>query len=164
MSTSLKRRFLSKPKRGEAIDLFDLAYVRSRNRNKAHSFLLEEFEKCDFSKAELAKMLRKRPEQITRWLAGPGNITLDTISDLLFALRGDFITIQCSDDLSRAKSNNRQPDWLQFPIMKSNYVKSKASDTSVTIYSMHLQKTSSEKEVKYDRYRSTGNNEIYEVI
>ena len=105
MPTTLKRRRLSKPKRGEKSALFDLAFVRSRNRNKAHSLLLEEFEKSELSKDDLAKMLGRRPEQITRWLSGPGNLTLDTMSDLIFAIRGDFFTLALDGDLSKEKSN-----------------------------------------------------------
>lgn len=112
MSTSLKRPYLSKPRRGEKIALFDVAYARSRNRNKAHSLLLEEFEKSRLSKAEVAKMLGKRPEQITRWLSGPANLTLDTISDLIFAIRGNFFSLKLNDDLSKGKSNQIYPEWL----------------------------------------------------
>ena len=39
-----------------------------------------------FSRADLARKLRARPSQITRWLSSPGNWTLDTISDLLLAM------------------------------------------------------------------------------
>jgi ribosome-binding protein aMBF1 (putative translation factor) len=38
------------------------------------------------SKAEIAKRLKKRPEQITRWLSSPCNLELDTLSDLALAL------------------------------------------------------------------------------
>jgi transcriptional regulator with XRE-family HTH domain len=90
--------------------LYDLGLVRARNKNKAHSLCLELFKESGFSKADLAKMLGKKPEQITRWLAGPGNITLDTLSDLIFALKGEFFVVQCKDDLSCAKSNRTSPE------------------------------------------------------
>ncbi len=116
MSISLKRRSLSKPVRGQAIKLFDLAFVRARNRNKAHSALLEEFAASGISRSELAKMVGKRPEQITRWLAGPGNLTLDTLSDLVFALRGHFVSWQSSDELARPRVNFRRPDWVSIDV------------------------------------------------
>jgi hypothetical protein len=40
------------------------------------------------NKAKLARRLDKRPEQITRWLSEPGNLTFDTLSDLLLGLSG----------------------------------------------------------------------------
>jgi hypothetical protein len=56
-------------------------------------------------------MLHKKPEQITRWLGGPGNMTLDTISDLIFATSGQFFKVVCVDDLSKGKSNRCMSDW-----------------------------------------------------
>ena len=47
------------------------------------------FSKCiensDQTKADIARVLRRDPAQITRWLGGPTNWTLDTISLLLLA-------------------------------------------------------------------------------
>lgn len=96
MTSSLKRRSLSKPKKGEKIHQYDLETARARNKNSAHSFILELFAESNLTKSELAKMLDRKPEQITRWFAGPGNMTFDTFSDLVFALSGDFVTVQCS--------------------------------------------------------------------
>jgi len=112
MTSSLKRRSLSKPERGKAINKYDLGFVRGRNKNKAHSLLLELFQESGLSKAELAQMLGKRPEQITRWLAGPGNLTLDTLSELIFAVKGDFFEVRCVDELSRGKSNKGSAQCL----------------------------------------------------
>ncbi|MFA9232385.1 MAG: hypothetical protein ACEQSU_16835 [Microgenomates group bacterium] len=148
MTLSLKKRLLSKPKKGEKIDLFDIAFVRARNRNKAHSALLEEFVSSEITKAELAVMLDKRPEQITRWLAGPSNLTLDTLSDLIFALRGNFIELQSKDELSRGKSNARSPEWLRYTDVKELKVslvhKSLPDLATVVINSHEIQHHSSE--------------------
>ncbi|MBW7922626.1 MAG: helix-turn-helix transcriptional regulator [Rubellimicrobium sp.] len=113
MTSSLKRRSLSEPDRGARVHLYDLAAIRARNKNKAHSFLLDTFKESGLSKAEIAGMLGKKPEQITRWLAGPGNLTLDTLSDLIFVMSGQTFTLQARDELARGKSNQRHPDWLQ---------------------------------------------------
>ena len=112
MTSSLKRRSLSKPRKGEKIHAYELGVVRARNKNKLHSFLLEAFEDSGMTKAELACMLGKQPAQITRWLSGPGNLTLDTVSDLLFAMCGKFVEIDCSDDLAKGRSNRQAPRWV----------------------------------------------------
>ncbi len=67
-----------------------LAYFRARLSNRIHEIVLTEFvaresEGC-ISRAELARRIRRKPEQITRWLGSPGNWTLDTVSDLLLGM------------------------------------------------------------------------------
>lgn len=67
-----------------------LSYFRQRLKNRLHSMILEEFSHLEdagkLSRGGLAKRMRKRPEQVTRILAAPGNWTLDTVSDLLLGM------------------------------------------------------------------------------
>lgn len=172
MTSSLKRRSLSKPEQGVKIHPFDLGFVRTRNKNKAHSLLLELFEESNLSKADLAKMLDKKPEQITRWLAGPGNLKLDTLSDLIFAMKGELFTVECKDELSRAKSNRQAPDWLLSPTKVTKWervsVPSSSSETSEPSspkvrYSVHLSSRGSQKEHQYDRYKSNSTASVATV-
>lgn len=107
-TTSVKRPQLSKPIRGERIDLYLLAYARARNKNRAHSLVLDQVEKSDLSRADIAKMLGKDPAQITRWLGSAGNLTLDTLSDLLLAIGGSFIDLKVIDPFEEAKSNYQE--------------------------------------------------------
>ena len=37
------------------------------------------------TRSELARLMGKRPEQVTRLLGAPGNLTLDTVSDFFLA-------------------------------------------------------------------------------
>ena len=64
-----------------------LAYFRARFRSRFYQFVLHEFlrlqEERGFTKADLARRLGKKPEQITRWLSAPGHWEFDTASDLL---------------------------------------------------------------------------------
>jgi len=72
------------------ISVGTLAYFRERLRIGLHEMVFLEFRKQErdgrLTKAELARRLGKRPEQITRWLGAPGNWTLDTVSDLLLGM------------------------------------------------------------------------------
>src|SRR6266850_1150188 len=80
--------FLSKPVEGEPLRGPTLVYFRARHRMKLYSLVLGEFKKSGISQAELCRRLRKGPAQISRLLGGPGNWSLDTVSDLLFAISG----------------------------------------------------------------------------
>ena len=172
MTSSLKRRSLSKPQRDTKIHPFDLGHVRTRNKNKAHSLLLELFKESGLSKAEIAKMLDKKPEQITRWLGGPGNLTLDTLSDFIFAMKGDFFVVDCKDELSRAKSNRHSPDWIiqSLSAPKRAYSLNSKDDfeqseptTSKTQYAVTSSTRSSQKEHQYGRYQTTTKRTIHAI-
>ena len=73
------------------VSLKTLGYLRAQFRNRLHQLILTEFkkkEKHGFTKADLARRIHKKPEQITRLLGAPGNWTLDTVSDLLLGMGG----------------------------------------------------------------------------
>jgi hypothetical protein len=77
-----------------------LAYFRERFRIRMHEFLLREFrraEEAGLTRTQLATKLGKRPELITRVLAGPSNLTLDRISDFLVGLGGEPGEFQFAD-------------------------------------------------------------------
>ena len=54
-------------------------------RLRLYEAVIKEFLESGVTKAELARRIGRKPEQITRWLGAPGNWTLDTVSDLLLA-------------------------------------------------------------------------------
>ena len=172
MTSFLKRRSLSKPEQGAKIHPYDLGFVRTRNKNKAHSLLLELFDQSHLSKADLARMLNKQPEQITRWLAGPSNLTLDTLSDLIFALAGEFYGIQCKDELSRGKSNWQSPEWFQpaveglkwkpipVPFDEAEIERSEAEKPQ---YRIRLSSSGAKKEDQYERYKANSEETCTQV-
>ncbi len=90
MNTSLKKPFLSEVFDGEKIPLGTLSYFRERFRDRLYDLVMEEFLKQDaesgLTRAEVARRIGRRPEQITRWFGAPGNWTLETVSDLLLAV------------------------------------------------------------------------------
>jgi hypothetical protein len=66
-------------------------YFQERLRQRLYDMVMKEFDVYKArggNKAKLARRLDKRPEQITRWLSEPENLTFDTLSDLLLGLSG----------------------------------------------------------------------------
>lgn len=78
----------SKPTGDDRVPEWVLGYFRTRNRHRAYSMVVDEFEKSGISQATLARRLGKGTDAICRWLSSPGNWTLDTVSDLMFATSG----------------------------------------------------------------------------
>jgi DNA-binding phage protein len=76
----------------DKIPIGEISYVRESVKNMAHQMVLQKFleiKERGYTRAVLARRLGKKPEQITRWLSAPGNWTLDTFSDLMFAMGAD---------------------------------------------------------------------------
>jgi len=103
---------LAKPSGDEPVKLGTLGYFRARNRGRVHDLVLSEFGRSGISKATLARRLKKRPEIITRLLSGPGNWTMDTFSDLLFAISGAEAEYEVGRPLDAAPRNYTHPEWL----------------------------------------------------
>lgn len=72
----------------------EIYYFRQRNKNRIYQAIVAYFadraEIVGLTKSEVARKLGKDPAQITRWFSGPGNWTLDTISDLLLAMESEL--------------------------------------------------------------------------
>ena len=67
-----------------------LAYFRRQFANSLHQLVLSTFSTVErengVTRAEVARRIGRKPEQITRWLGTPSNWTIETISDLLVAM------------------------------------------------------------------------------
>jgi hypothetical protein len=119
MSTSQipQTSFLSEISSGEAIPLGKLAYFRERFRDRLYELVVSEFLKKERSKeltrADLARLIGRKPEQITRWLGAPGNWTLETVSDLLLAISKAELNFELVSLENRAVRNYVGPDWLR---------------------------------------------------
>ena len=59
---------------------------------------------ADFSFRISFKKGQGKPSQLTKWLAGPGNWTLDTVSNLLFSIDAE-LHFSVSSFAKKAKSN-----------------------------------------------------------
>jgi hypothetical protein len=65
-----------------------LAYFRTRNQLRLFTMLQVEFDRSGLTQADLAARLGKGTDRICRLMSEPGNLTANTISDLLFAIGG----------------------------------------------------------------------------
>lgn len=101
-----------------------LAYFRARLRNRLFEAVLKEFisqsESTKFSRADLAKRLRKNPSQITRWLSSPGNWTLNTASDLLVAMGQELgISVESIADSVNATTGDAKVVYMNSPAQRA---------------------------------------------
>jgi plasmid maintenance system antidote protein VapI len=76
---------------GEPIPIQKQAYFRRRFRLRVYEAVFGAFHTAEtMSKADLARRIGRRPEVISRLLGAPGNLTLDTASDLLLAMGAEL--------------------------------------------------------------------------
>ena len=110
--------FLSEVLSGSAIPPGKRVYFQERLRNRLYSMVLSEFSaraKAEgLTQASVATRIQKRPEQVNRWLASPGNWTLDTVSDLLLAIAGSELNFSIAP-LDEAPRNQTSPYWFVPP-------------------------------------------------
>jgi len=111
-TTSPANIILSKPTKNERIPPSNLGYFRARNKNRVYEIVITEFENSGLTQAELAIRLGKGRDRVCRLLGAPGNWTLDTVSDLLFAISGAELDYSISKPFETAQRNQRTPEWL----------------------------------------------------
>jgi hypothetical protein len=112
MTTFQTASTLSKPSGTDKVPSGTFGYFQSRNKHRAYSLVMEEFKASGLSQADLAHRLGKGTDIVCRWLSGPGNWTLDTLSDLLFAISGAAPAFGKEYPLDKPTHNYTRPDWL----------------------------------------------------
>jgi hypothetical protein len=96
-----------------------LGYLHAYAQDRAHDlvrelFMAESRADANLTRAFLARRLGKKPEQITRWLAVPGNWTLGTLAELLAAM--GYAPTFGAEKIGATKSNRHHPLIGQRPL------------------------------------------------
>ncbi len=151
MSTLEPTSFLFEIAERQPIPLGKLAYFQARSRYNLYDYIVKKFKEMEreqgLTKAELARRIGCKPEQITRRLGAPGNWTLDTISDLLIGIAGEELEPRSISVLGRGKRNSDERSWREskdeLQTRKISYTpqKIKEKPTAATRPALDLQTT-----------------------
>lgn len=96
MSTSHPISKMSPPATGEKVPSVTFRYFNARNRRRGFDFLSRKFKESGITRAELAIRTGKSRALMSRLLGQPGNLTADTMAELLFAMSGEEIQYSAS--------------------------------------------------------------------
>ena len=99
MTSELKRPTIKKPELKKPMSVYDMTYVCGRNKYMIGDFVSEMFKESGLTIEELATMIKREPKEVKRWLENSMYITINTLSLLIFAMKGEFFKIETIDKI-----------------------------------------------------------------
>lgn len=113
MTTTSQTSFLDRPTGDEKISERALGYVTETAREEMFDMIATACVEAGVMRSQIAKRLGKDPALVTRQLSAPGNWTIDTISEYLFAINGRLVRAASYCPLEQAPANNRHANCLE---------------------------------------------------
>lgn len=107
MNTFQETSLLADPSGDERIEERTLGYVTQTTRDDVFDMVANACVEAGVTRANIARRLGKDPAQVSRLLNMPGNWTIDTIAELLFAIDGSFLRPERYWPQKEALSNRR---------------------------------------------------------
>lgn len=113
-TTFQSRAPLADPTLAETISGSDFAYIRTRNRLAAFDAVRNEFARSGMTQKELAGKLGNVDRgRLSKILGAPGNWTLDTVAELLWAISGARVLYTLDYPLNKARRNDTKPAFAE---------------------------------------------------
>lgn len=114
---------------------FESELYAERNRNEAYDAVIRAIHKVaeeqGINRKEIAEKIGRKPAQVSAWLSGPSNWTLDTISNLLYA-------VDATMDYKVVFNRDRSPS-NEFHPLEPVAIWSRASDPQTASTGNHAQ-------------------------
>jgi|JI10StandDraft_1071094.scaffolds.fasta_scaffold331781_3 hypothetical protein len=129
MTTTSQTSFLAEPRGEHRLSPRVLAYVAEATRDALFDLITRRFMESGLTKAGLAKRLGKDASQVTRLLSLPGNWTIDTCAELLFAIDGSMLSVNGYKPLSQRPHNHRGIVCLNFDDVPHSHSPSTSRNT-----------------------------------